>query len=76
MFGCDICQEVCPWNRFSTPHKESAFTPLPEIFSFSGKDWQNLTEQAFSEIFGKSPLKRPGLQRLQRNLHYLSQEKS
>jgi epoxyqueuosine reductase len=76
MFGCDICQEVCPWNRFSTPHHETAFTPLPEIFSFSGKDWQNLTEQAFSEIFGKSPLKRPGLQRLKRNLHYLSQEKS
>ncbi|HMU11317.1 MAG TPA: tRNA epoxyqueuosine(34) reductase QueG [Ferruginibacter sp.] len=57
MFGCDVCQDVCPWNRFSKPTNETAFTPLPEILNFTTTDWEELTEESFKVIFKKSPLK-------------------
>ena len=60
-FGCDICQEVCPWNRFSTPHEEPAFLPTPELALMGTADWAALTEESFRDVFGKSPLKRRGL---------------
>src|SRR5690606_6909818 len=45
-FGCDICQDVCPWNRFSSPTKETAFTPIPEILNLSTKEWEEMTEES------------------------------
>jgi epoxyqueuosine reductase len=72
MFGCDICQDVCPWNRFSKPTTESGFTPVPGILNFSTKDWEQLTEDSFKKIFRNSPLKRSKFQGIRRNLRFLS----
>jgi epoxyqueuosine reductase len=71
MFGCDICQDVCPWNRFSKPHNEIAFTPIPEVLNFSTKDWEGLSEEAFKKIFKNSPLSRVKLKGIQRNIKFL-----
>ncbi|HVE61153.1 MAG TPA: tRNA epoxyqueuosine(34) reductase QueG [Chitinophagaceae bacterium] len=71
MFGCDICQDVCPWNRFSKPHKEPAFLPISEVLNFSTKDWEALSEEAFKKIFKDSPLNRTKLKGIQRNLNFL-----
>lgn len=71
MFGCDICQDVCPWNRFSTPGKEEGFTPLPEVLNFTKNDWEELTEDAFKKIFKNSPLKRTKFSGIKRNLEFL-----
>ncbi len=60
IFGCDICQEVCPWNRFSTPHKEDAFDPSSELENMDTRHWQELTTEVFHSIFKKSALKRKG----------------
>jgi len=68
MFGCDICQDVCPWNRFSKPHHEPAFTPIPEILNLSIGEWETMTEEAFRKIFKNSPLKRSKWQGIQRNV--------
>jgi epoxyqueuosine reductase len=71
MFGCDTCQDVCPWNRFSEPTREESFQPMPEILNFSTAEWEALTEDAFREIFRDSPLKRTKWQGIQRNLTFL-----
>jgi epoxyqueuosine reductase len=71
MFGCDVCQDVCPWNRFSQPTRETEFTPLPEILNFTTKEWESLTEESFKTIFRHSPLKRTKFQGIQRNLKFL-----
>jgi epoxyqueuosine reductase len=71
LFGCDTCQEVCPWNRFSTPAAEAAFTPLPAILNFSTADWEELTEKSFREIFRDSAIRRTKLSGLHRNLRFL-----
>jgi epoxyqueuosine reductase len=71
LFGCDICQDVCPWNRFSKPNHETGFTPLNEILNFSKNDWEELTEESFKIIFGKSPLKRSKFEGIKRNLKFL-----
>lgn len=71
MFGCDICQEVCPWNRFATPHQESAFEPKPELLALQKKDWEEITEEIFKELFRESPVKRTGYQGLKRNIEFL-----
>lgn len=68
MFGCDICQDVCPWNRFSKPHHEPAFTPIPQVLNLSTAQWQHMTEEAFRKTFKNSPLKRTKWQGIQRNL--------
>ncbi|WP_417885209.1 tRNA epoxyqueuosine(34) reductase QueG [Zunongwangia sp.] len=73
MFGCDICQDVCPWNRFSKPHNEPLFNPNPEILSYSKKDWKELTQDVFSEIFRKSAVKRTKYSGLLRNIKAVSQ---
>jgi epoxyqueuosine reductase len=70
-FGCDTCQDVCPWNRFSRPVRESAFTPLPEILNFRTADWEELTEESFREIFRHSAIKRTRYAGLRRNLRFL-----
>ncbi|MBC8033544.1 MAG: tRNA epoxyqueuosine(34) reductase QueG [Chitinophagaceae bacterium] len=71
MFGCDVCQDVCPWNRFSTPTKEQGFAPLKEILNFSLSDWEALTEESFKEIFRRSPLKRSRFEGIKRNLKFI-----
>ncbi|MCO6496475.1 MAG: tRNA epoxyqueuosine(34) reductase QueG [Chitinophagaceae bacterium] len=71
MFGCDICQDVCPWNRFSSPHLTEEFTPINEILNYSKEDWDELTEESFKVIFRKSPLKRAKYQGIKRNLKFL-----
>ncbi|CAI8395550.1 MAG: Epoxyqueuosine reductase [Flavobacteriaceae bacterium] len=71
MFGCDVCQDVCPWNRFSKAHKEPLFDPNPQVLSNSKKDWEEVTKEVFSEIFKKSPLKRTKFEGLRRNIEFL-----
>jgi len=71
MFGCDVCQDVCPWNRFAKPTSEAGFKPIPEILNFTTKEWESLTEEAFKEIFRHSPLKRAKFQGIQRNVKFL-----
>lgn len=73
MFGCDVCQEVCPWNRFSTPTTEKEFTPLPEILNFSTGEWESMTEEAFREVFRESPLRRSKHAGIMRNLRFISE---
>lgn len=74
MFGCDICQDVCPWNRFSAPTTETAFKPIAEILNLSTKEWQQLSEESFKKIFKHSPLKRSKYKGIQRNLKFISGE--
>lgn len=71
MFGCDTCQDVCPWNRFAQPHQEPGFEPIAEILQFSNKDWEMLTEESFRKIFKHSPLKRAKYKGIRRNIHFL-----
>ncbi|OIR13135.1 epoxyqueuosine reductase [mine drainage metagenome] len=73
MFGCDICQDVCPWNRFSKPHHEINFTPIPEILNLTTKEWQEMSEETFKQIFKHSPLKRSKYAGIQRNLKFIRQ---
>ncbi len=70
-FGCDICQEVCPWNSFSKPHNEPAFIPIPEVLNLSTAEWESMTEETFRKLFKKSALSRTKLKGLQRNLRFL-----
>ncbi|WP_350284949.1 tRNA epoxyqueuosine(34) reductase QueG [uncultured Croceitalea sp.] len=71
MFGCDVCQDVCPWNRFSKPHQEPLFNPHPELLSMTKKDWEEITEDVFKKIFKKSAVKRTKYSGLQRNIQFL-----
>ena len=71
MFGCDVCQDVCPWNRFAKPHNESGFTPIPEVLNFTTQDWEQLSEEAFKKIFKNSPINRSKHKGIQRNLKFL-----
>lgn len=72
MFGCDVCQDVCPWNRFSKPTKEPQFSPLPGILNLSTNDWEEMTEESFQSIFKHSPLKRTKYAGIKRNLKFIS----
>jgi len=74
MFGCDTCQDVCPWNRFSKPNNEIRFTPLPEILNLSTKEWEEMTEEGFKKIFKDSALRRTKFKGIQRNLKFLQQD--
>jgi epoxyqueuosine reductase len=71
MFGCDACQDVCPWNRFSQPHTEASFAPLPAILNFTTHDWEEMTEESFKTIFAQSPLKRSKFAGIKRNLKFI-----
>ncbi|MGB3006222.1 MAG: tRNA epoxyqueuosine(34) reductase QueG [Chitinophagaceae bacterium] len=71
MFGCDTCQDVCPWNRFSKPHQELHFNPIPEILNLTTKEWEMMTEESFRKIFKDSPLKRSKFKGIQRNLQFI-----
>nr|WP_194508467.1 tRNA epoxyqueuosine(34) reductase QueG [Psychroserpens luteus] len=71
MFGCDICQDVCPWNRFSKAHSEPLFNPHPELLSMTKKDWEEITKDTFNKIFKKSAVKRTKFEGLNRNINFL-----
>lgn len=72
VFGCDICQDVCPWNRFAEPHKEPEFAPHPDLQEMTREDWKELTEEVFREIFRKSAVKRTKFNGLRRNIDFAS----
>nr|WP_157417909.1 tRNA epoxyqueuosine(34) reductase QueG [Aequorivita capsosiphonis] len=71
MFGCDICQDVCPWNRFSKSHNEPLFNPHPEMLSMTKKDWEEITEEVFQKMFKNSAVKRTKFSGLKRNIEFL-----
>ncbi|TDS19194.1 epoxyqueuosine reductase [Maribacter caenipelagi] len=71
MFGCDVCQDVCPWNRFSKPHNEPLFNPNPDLLSMTKKDWEEITVDVFQKVFKKSAVKRTKFEGLTRNIDFL-----
>jgi len=75
IFGCDVCQDVCPWNRFSAPTLEEKFAPNFQKLNFRKKEWKELTQEIFSEIFRKSAVKRTKFSGLMRNIEFLTKEK-
>lgn len=73
IFGCDICQDVCPWTRFSRPHQTPEFDLHPELAEFTNKDWEEITQDVFQEIFRRSAVKRTKLEGLQRNVMFVKE---
>ena len=71
MFGCDVCQDVCPWNRFSKSHREPLFDPNPQLLSMTKKEWEEITEDVFKKVFQKSAVKRTKFSGLKRNIEFL-----
>lgn len=71
IFGCDICQQVCPWNRYSLIHSEPAFLPVPELKEMKPEDWDSLDKEQFDRMFRESPLKRAKFEGLKRNIAFL-----
>ena len=71
MFGCDICQDVCPWNKFSVLNQEPAFQPNPELLAMSKHDWEEITEDVFKKVFKNSAVKRTKYSGLKRNISFL-----
>jgi epoxyqueuosine reductase len=76
MFGCDICQDVCPWNRFAKQHREEQLLPSHELLSMKKKDWEELTEEVFKDHFKDSPIKRTKFQGVKRNLRFIMDQTS
>lgn len=72
MFGCDVCQDVCPWNRFAAPHNQSKFKPNDFLKNLKKGEWKEITQELFSEIFRKSPVKRTKFAGLKRNIDFLN----
>ncbi|GIV32928.1 MAG: epoxyqueuosine reductase [Chitinophagales bacterium] len=73
VFGCDICQEVCPWNRFARPHNEPEFEPAPEMLGMTREQWYEITEEVFEKLFRHTPLKRAGFKGIKRNLRFIEE---
>ncbi len=71
MFGCDVCQDVCPWNRFSVIHQEEAFNPHPDLLEMTKRDWEEITEEVFGKVFRKSAVKRTKINGLKRNINFI-----
>ncbi len=71
VFGCDVCQDVCPWNRFSKPHNEPLLQAKPELLAYTKKDWEEITENVFAQVFKDSALKRSNWSGLKKNLDFL-----
>ncbi|HKG05632.1 MAG TPA: tRNA epoxyqueuosine(34) reductase QueG, partial [Pedobacter sp.] len=71
MFGCDICQDVCPWNRFSSPHSEPEFMPNEGMLNMRREDWLDITEDVFKQIFKNSAVKRTKFKGLTRNIDFI-----
>ncbi|HLS12648.1 MAG TPA: tRNA epoxyqueuosine(34) reductase QueG [Flavobacteriaceae bacterium] len=76
IFGCDICQDVCPWNRFSKAHQEPLFNPHPDLLSMNKEDWVSLDEDRFQELFRKSAVKRTKYSGLTRNIDFVSKSEN
>ena len=72
MFGCDVCQDVCPWNRFSHPHNEDKMKANPALLQMKKKDWEEITEEVFKKTFAGSPLQRAGYEGIKRNLDFIT----
>lgn len=75
MFGCDICQDVCPWNRFSSPNRIPEFKPLGSMLNKTKKEWEEITEDVFRELFRRSAVKRTKFEGLKRNIRFLFSSK-
>lgn len=73
MFGCDICQDICPWNRFSKSHQEPLFQPQKELLEMTKKDWEEITEDTFRKVFKKSAVKRTKYSGITRNIQFLKE---
>ena len=71
IFGCDVCQDVCPWNRFSKATAETDFKPMNAIMNFTSEDWEEITEETFKVIFKDSPIKRTKFAGIKRNLKFV-----
>ena len=74
IFGCDICQDVCPWNRFSKPHQEPLFNPNDEFLSISKNDWIEMTKETFNKVFKNSAIKRAGFDGIKRNIEFIKRK--
>tara|TARA_S200000501_G_scaffold123337_2_gene116379 strand:- start:105 stop:1040 length:936 start_codon:yes stop_codon:yes gene_type:complete len=74
IFGCDICQDVCPWNRFSKPHKEPLFNSDDEFLSMSKNDWIEMTKETFNKVFRNSAIKRAGFDGIKRNIEFIKRK--
>jgi epoxyqueuosine reductase len=75
IFGCDICQDVCPWNRFAKPHQEPQFEPSEDLAKMKKNDWKDITEEIFHNIFKKSAVRRTKLMGLKRNINFVTEQK-
>lgn len=75
MYGCDVCQDVCPWNRFAEPHNEPLFQPKPALIDYDKNQWKDLTQELFNEVFRKSAVKRTKYSGLMRNIAFLEKKK-
>ncbi|MFW5774079.1 MAG: epoxyqueuosine reductase, partial [Tangfeifania sp.] len=75
VFGCDICQDICPWNLKAEPHNEPDLKPAPELLRLTRKDWYEMNKPVFNRLFKKSAVKRTGFKGLQRNLEFVQSEK-
>ncbi len=73
IFGCDVCQDVCPWNKFSQHHNEPLFNPNPELLSYSKNDWEEITTETFNKVFKNSAVKRTKFEGLKRNIDFLKE---
>jgi epoxyqueuosine reductase len=73
VFGCDICQDVCPWNLKSEAHQEPAFAPNFTLMNLSKKDWNAMDKPLFNELFRNSAVKRTRFEGLKRNLKFLEE---
>lgn len=74
IFGCDVCQDVCPWNRFSKSHNEPLFNPNPKLLAMKNKEWEEITKEVFQEIFKKSAVKRTKFEGLKRNINFIKRD--
>ena len=72
MFGCDVCQDVCPWNRFSKPHNQAEFNPHDQLLKMNKSDWEDISEELFREVFRKSAVKRTKYAGLKRNIKFIT----
>ena len=75
IFGCDICQDVCPWNRHAKPHQEKAFEPSDRLINLTDEEWEEMSELLFNELFHFSAISRTKWKGIQRNIQYIKDQK-